>query len=249
MPFQSKYHSHPPARRTGFFFWIAILLLLLNIWGFAPTFFFRKQFNSPELPLVTQVHGAIFSAWFVLFIIQASLIRKRRIRLHKRFGIMGVVLAIFMIITGLIVLYFRVIEYPEDGSTLVGTTMVAWGNFVLLTAFSVFVFLGFRNRRVAPRHKRFMLLASMSMMGQSLGRIGRFPGMRLSDSFMLNEVVYGLGGLAALLLSIVIHDLIVRRRVHPVTAWGAPLLLASIIMAALLLPKTTFAQALILLLN
>lgn len=66
---------------------------------------------------------------------------------------------------------------------------------------------------------------------------------------MLSETVYGLGGLLGLLGVIALHDLVTNRRVHPVTAWGAPGLLGAIVAAGLALPNASFAQSLILWLN
>lgn len=56
----------------------------------------------------------------------------------------------------------------------------------------------------------------------------------------------GLGGLIALLAAIAVHDLLTRRRLHPVTLWDARILLGVIIGAGLVLPRISFAQALIL---
>ena len=87
------------------------------------------------------------------------------------------------------------------------------------------------------------------MIGMSTGRVGRYEILRLSDSQMVNETVYGLGGIAAFLASIVLYDVFRRRRPHPAALWGAPLLLGAIVVSAVILPNTRLGQGLILLLG
>ena len=124
-----------------------------------------------------------------------------------------------------------------------------WINLVLLSAFAIFASLGISLRRRSRAHKRLMLLASVSMMTQSLARIGRFPLLQLVEPAFLNEIIVGLGGLLILLLALVVYDVFIRRRPHPASLWGAPLLLVSIIFAAAVVPTTKFGQSLVLVLG
>ena len=187
--------------RDRFFPRMAILMIVLNLVGFAPSYFVKSFLDTPELPLRIHIHGALFASWFVLFLIQTLLVASRNVALHKKLGVAGVVLASGMVISGLTILYFRALEYHEIGGDLTVTAAVVWGNLTLLTAFSTFVALGFSFRSRPEAHKRLMLFASLSMMSQSLGRLGRYEALQFSDSFFLNEAVYGLGGLVLLILA------------------------------------------------
>lgn len=228
---------------------MALLLLGLNLVGFAPTYFLKPLFDTPELPLLLHVHGAVFTSWFVLFAVQTSLVARRNVTMHRHLGVAGAVLAVLLVISGLSILYYRALRLPDPGVTLVGTTRMVWGNLGLLSAFAGFAGLGIALRRRPQTHKRLMLLASLAMMPQSLGRLGRFPALRVGDSLMLSEAVYGLGGLLALLTAAALHDLLSRRSLHPATLWGVPVLLGTIIGVGLALPNAGFAQGLILWLN
>ncbi len=47
----------------------------------------------PPLPALFYVHGLLFSAWVVLFLVQARLVAARNVALHRRLGVLGVLLA------------------------------------------------------------------------------------------------------------------------------------------------------------
>jgi hypothetical protein len=80
--------------RNRFYFTIAVALALLVFIGFTHTFYARPLFDLPPLPTMLQLHGAVFTAWFLLFVVQARLIATYRIRAHKTLGIVGVGLAV-----------------------------------------------------------------------------------------------------------------------------------------------------------
>jgi uncharacterized membrane protein YozB (DUF420 family) len=233
-------------RSDPFYVWMAATLLLINIAGFAPTFFLKSFFDEPALPLRTHLHGLLFTSWFVLLLLQSVLIRRHAVRHHRRLGLAGAGLAVAMVVSGLVILYFGVEEFRDAGGSVVRASQFLWGNLALLSAFAVFVSLAIAYRTRPAAHKRLMLLASLAMMAQSLGRMGRFLAVQfqLGGSPELGEAVFGLGGLAALLVVMVIHDKIVARQVHPAVAWGAPLLLGGILFAAMVLPSTSFGQSL-----
>lgn len=227
-----------------FFVSLAALMLLANFVGFAPTYFLKGFFDAPNLPLRTHFHGALFTAWFVLFFVQTWLVVQRNVSLHRRLGVVGTLLAAVMFLSGLVMLYFRALEYTPGGDEaemrLIGTATVVWANLVLLLAFSTFVALGIVFRRRLEAHRRLMLLASVSMMLQAFGRVGRFPALPGS------EVTWALGGLASMLVALVIHDRLALKRVHPVSLWSGPLLFAAIVLSAVVLPRTELGQALVL---
>ena len=236
-------------RRISFFLSMAVIMVTLNFVGFAPTYLLRSLYNVPPLPLHLHIHGALFTAWFLVFLAQTSLVAARNISLHRKLGAASVLLAGAMLASGLHVLYVSAMAYHDFDADLVETTTLVWANLTLLTAFAVFVGLGIRFRHRPETHKRLMLLACLSMIGMSTGRIGRYEILRLSDDPVINETVYGLGGLAALFAAVFLYDVLNRRRPHPAVLWGVPLFLGSIVASVLIVPNTRFGQGLILLLR
>jgi hypothetical protein len=46
------------------------------------------------------VHGLLFTAWVLLFLLQAMLVATRRVKLHMRLGIAGAALPAVMVVVG-----------------------------------------------------------------------------------------------------------------------------------------------------
>ncbi len=93
-----------PRRATRrFFIFVAVLFPLLVLLGFARTYYLRAFLDGPPVPtLLVHLHGLVMTAWIVLFATQVWLISSRRIRVHQKLGIAGVVLGIVIIVVGLL---------------------------------------------------------------------------------------------------------------------------------------------------
>ena len=55
-----------------FYIVVAVLLLAVNLIGFAPSYFLMNQFAAPSLPTRTHIHGPIFVGWFLMFLVQPA---------------------------------------------------------------------------------------------------------------------------------------------------------------------------------
>ena len=117
----------------------------------------------------------------------------------------------------------------------------AFGNLTTLFAFSICVVIAMLMRSRPAVHKRFMLIASISIMGPAIDRLSLLPPL---DGFfawlfagisMPPQIVVALVGTLSLLLAMPIHDLVSRRCLHAGTIWsGVCMLLASPAMSAAL---------------
>ncbi len=72
--------SGPPlatkwARERWFFGSMAVAATLTIFWGFAPTYYLRPRYGTSSLSWLLQLHGAVFTAWMVLYVIQTALIQ------------------------------------------------------------------------------------------------------------------------------------------------------------------------------
>jgi hypothetical protein len=83
-----------------FYFGAALVALGLVFWGFAPSYYLKLIFGTPQLSTRLHIHGAVMSSWLALFVVQACLISARRTDLHRRLGMLGVVIAVGVVLLG-----------------------------------------------------------------------------------------------------------------------------------------------------
>ena len=208
--------------RTSFFLMAHIALLAVVLIGFSPTYYLRAFFNVPRIPPVLYVHGAVLTLWFLLVLLQAGLIRTQRLRLHRQLGYAAAGYAALVIVLGLVAnaRLASQIKSPDEAENI-----IFWGNLFTLVLFAAFVSLAvvFRNRPEA--HKRLILLASISIVGPALARFPMWPMFAGGVDSARN---FGIGGLLVLFGAMIVYDLIVRRRPHPVSWIGAVAILVSL---------------------
>lgn len=222
---------HRPARagtRPSFFFVAHLVLLVAVFIGFSPTFYLHSMFKAGSFPTVLYVHGAVLTGWFVLTVSQGWLMHIRNVRLHRRLGYITAGYALLVVLMGMVAdtrLALQ-IDSADDAENI-----VYWGNLFTLLLFMVFVSLAVVLRGDSEAHKRLTLLASVSIVGPALGR---FSEWRIFPGGIAARPIYGIAGLLLLFAALVVYDLIVRRRPHPVSWIGAVAILVSLVAAVLL---------------
>lgn len=214
----------PTARRGArrFYFAAHLALLLVLLGGFSRTFYLRPIFTAHPLPALLYVHGATLTLWFVLAALQAWRVQANRLRAHRRNGYAVAAFAALVVTMGLAA-DLRLggeIRSPQDGDII-----VFWGNLFTLALFAAFVSLGVLLRKKPETHKRLMLLASFSIVGPALARFADWP---VSPGGNPARPLYAIAGLTLLFGALVAHDVVVRRRPHPVSAIGLLAILASL---------------------
>lgn len=229
------------AARSGFFFWISLLLLAFLVIGFAPSLYLRAFFEVPPIPAYLHVHGAILTSWFVWLVVQTSMVRTGRTATHRRLGAIGAVIAFAVVFAGPMATIGAVgrirdagFEWDTDMSALPelgvqGVPMirfmaqVVWANFTSIVVFAGLVAAAVLLRRQPDAHKRLMVLASIAIVGPALARISRWPVLGGEDSAFIPSV------LIALLVAVIAHDVITTRRVHRATIYGCAALIVGTI--------------------
>ena len=94
-----------PLNRTReriFFGGMALLMIAAVLLGFRMTYF---PLGAPPAALssrVIQMHGAVFSLFLLLFLVQTALISARRVQWHMRLGLVVYGLAVLMIPLGVV---------------------------------------------------------------------------------------------------------------------------------------------------
>lgn len=204
----------PAPRRSGRNFYLAVALAtaLIVAIGFGPTANARLFRPSTARPLILYVHAATFTAWVLLFIAQAALVRAGRAHWHRRLGLLGIVLGGLLPLVGIMTAFTMTrLNRAESGAD--GEAFLIVSLFDML-AFAVIFGLAVYWRRHLEYHRRLMLMATC---GLTVAAFARFPQWVVPSHSWYAFV-------DALILTGAARDWITTRRVHPVYLYGLPAL-------------------------
>jgi hypothetical protein len=194
---------------------MAIVIVMAAILGFARTYFLRPllPISTPAPPGLTHLvhlHAFLFTGWVLLLLAQTRLVAARRIDLHRRAGIVALIMAIAMVGVGALVALHAVVRgvapFGMDPYRFLIVPLVA------IALFAVFVVAGVRTRRRDPQaHKRYMLLGTIALLPPAVARwallLGVGPPVVLAVATLLLVPLYA-------------WDWRMLGRIHPVTLWG-----------------------------
>jgi hypothetical protein len=201
---------------------MAILLCVCVYIGFSPTYFQAGMMRAPLPSPILHIHGAAFTLWMLLFVVQAALISARRVKWHRSFGTVAFCLPPIMIVLGIIAaidaLHRGVRIGPLDPAVSLAFPLIG------IAVFAVVIYASWRARRRPGAHKRLILIATMGLVGAAFGR---FPWAQVG----LPPAAGPATGVGIVLLMVIVYDLIFLRRIHRSTMWAAPLVFASVAFA------------------
>jgi len=229
----------PAARDRLFYSGMAIAMALTVFAGFASTYYLRIFAGGPTVTLsglpftrLVHIHAALFTSWVLLFLVQTALVANGRVRVHRRLGIAGAVLAAAMVVAGTAM----AIAAAARGAAPPGIDPLAFLAIPIfdMILFATFVSFALAKRRDKEAHKRLMLLAFVSLITAAIARLpGVLPlGPPVFFGLTLLFVVAGC-----------VYDFLSRGRVHRVYLWGGALLALSV-PARLLISGTSAWRAL-----
>jgi len=208
------------AARSRFHTFFAITVALLIVVGFFRTFYARPLFDLPPLPSLYVLHGIVFTAWLVLFVVQTRLVATRKVAVHRKLGIAGAVFAAAIIIIGVITaIHSAAIPQPRPlGMSSQQFSIVA---LTSITLFTIFIAAAISLRRKPEYHRRLMVLAMISVLGPPIARL-----LMLFHAGRYFLVVQG--GVAALLVVwCLINDWRKQHIIHPLYAIGGIIIVLS----------------------
>jgi hypothetical protein len=215
---QSRIFAKPaPGRRCDHFFFSAmsILILVVVFVGFAPTYYFAGVFRAPLPAPIIHIHGAVFSCWVLLLVVQTSLVSVRRVDLHRGLGIFGFCLAALMVVFGVL----AATNALARGSAPPGLDpkffyVIPIGD---MFNFAVLIFFAFHFRSNSPVHKRLVLIATVALLTAAFTR---WPvAFLLRKPFPAMLVAYGF------LLLLALYDLWSTHKIQRVTLCGSAFLM------------------------
>lgn len=189
----------------------AIVVPVIVLIGFARTYYLKGLFATPPIPSrFVHLHGIVMTAWVALFIVQVSLVAKRRTKVHQRLGILGGVLAGLVVVVGILTGLYAAARGASPGPPALQFLIVPLGDMVV---FAILIGVALYFRRRLDIHKRLMLLAALTFLGPAIARI---PLNFIANGGPL--AFYGLTDLC--ILAFIAFDTIRHRRLHPAFLWG-----------------------------
>lgn len=225
----------PVARPTEdrFYVVMAALCAVIAFAAFAPTYWLQVPAGTFTGSPLLHLHGLLFSIWTLFFLSQASFIALGRRMNHRGWGLAGIALATAMLFTGIMVAVVGMQHRIEAGLGAAGRS------FAIVPLSAVLMFAGFVaaalvSRRRSDWHKRFMLVATATLLNAAFARFffiaatGGGPGLRPGlgpprpVEFALTP---GLLGDLVIVLAM-LFDWRTRGRPHPAFVWGLGIVLA-----------------------
>ena len=217
-------------KHDNYFFIIHLILLLVVLVGFTPSFYLRSLSDQEALPIYLIVHGITCTVWFMVALLRSAFIRTKSVRLHRTLGYYFSLIAPIVTLTGFWVMkdkiqrYYLIAESPSAAGRPNPQTfesMLIWSDILVLLSFLVIIYLGYRNRHKLQFHKRMMLFGSVMIVPQAFVRLGKISFLQIGDDPGASGSLYAVIGPVLILLSLLVYDRYLFGRVHKATkiAW------------------------------
>jgi FtsH-binding integral membrane protein len=208
----------PPSRAAWdriFFASMAVVLWATVLYGFAKSYFLAGMVRAPLPNALIHLHGAAFTLWMVLLVVQIGLVSAKQLRWHKRLGLAGFGLAVAMLVLGLL----AATDALRRGSAPLGLTPQTFYVVPIsdMLVFSVLVYFAYRARRKPAAHKRLILIATIGLIDAA---VGRWPVSFFQANPKMQDLVP-----FAFLLAVMFYDLVSLKRIQRSTVWASALVI------------------------
>ena len=215
-----------PARRLPgtrydhpFFAVMSVLLTAAMVVGFAHTYFLAGVFQAKLPGAIIHIHGAVFTAWFVLLLVQSALASSGRIDIHRKLGVAGIAIAAAMVPLGLL----ATAEYTHRFASHYHILMASIMPCAELFTFAVLATAAFLLRKQPPWHKRLILLATIGIIGAAVGRMEFLPYWHFHGNAALRlawAYTY------SFFIPLIVYDFRSLRQLHRATLLGSAFIIA-----------------------
>jgi hypothetical protein len=204
---------------NSFFLWMSVAIAAVVIYGFGFTVADNLIHPAYPRPWVLYVHAAVMAAWIALFILQAGLVRLRRLDAHRRIGQAGLVLGAVIPILGMATAIAMAKVRLAHGDADAAVSFPIPVNDA--TGFAVAFGLAALWRRRPEYHRRLMFVATCILTGAAFGRMP-----------VLDHAEWFYSGVDALILIGAVRDLAVSGNVHVVYRYALPAVVCGQLMTA-----------------
>lgn len=207
-------------KKNSFYLLIGVIGLLAVLTGFFTTYIKPSLYGSFSAPLIIHIHGFLAFGWVLLFLVQTIAVKYRNLRIHKRLGYFGLLIALGIIVTMLPTGLFQVNKDLAKGLGIMAISQLV-GIVTTAVMFAILVATGFVYRKKPKIHKRLFLLATVVLLWPAWFRFRHyFPSVPRPD------IWFGVVLADSLILVAWLADTITYRKVHPVLLWGGLLIIS-----------------------
>ena len=193
-----------------FYLCMGLAMAGLVVWGFSRTVDANLLHANPPRPLLLWIHGTAFSTWVVFFILQSTLVRARRVSVHRLLGWFGASLATVMVALGFTVAvvmtrFDMFVLHQKNVDSFLSipfTDMIVFGTCVGLAIYC---------RKKPDYHRCLLFIATCELMDAAIGRF---------DFWFDHNLFYA--GLDLLIVLGMMRDWVVDGRIHKVYLYALP---------------------------
>lgn len=193
-------------RRRPFYIGVSLLMALIAVVGFWPTYFGPLVRGTINQPLLIHLHATVFSGWLVLFATQVVLAARGRIAWHLRLGRIGIGYGVLVVIVGLLTGLSRSAHRLSLG--LNGDALL-FVSIADMTVFSVFFGAAIAYRRKPQIHKRLMMVAATMLLVAAASRMTFLPLREIRQAVWVLPILLAMA-----------YDVRTQRVIHPVYVTG-----------------------------
>jgi hypothetical protein len=199
-------------REHLFFSGISGAIALVVFIGFSRTYYLAGLFSAKPLAApIVHIHGAVFTSWIVLLVVQTSLVGTGHGKTHRKLGLIGLGLAPLIVLLGVLVaveMVRRFAAVPTVDSPLIFAVALSE-----IAGFAGPTFVALRVRRSPSFHKRLIVIGTIAM---TTAGFGRWP-----VAVLLHKPLPAMLAAFTLLMALMVFDVMSLRRLHPATTWGS----------------------------
>jgi hypothetical protein len=207
-----------------FYAFMAVLFASTAIAGFTPNSLAILAGTKVSPPLIIHMHAAAMSSWLFLLTIQASLVAANKTYLHRRLGMISLLLAPCIIALMLII---KIPGFLADDFEFGHRNLNDIKRIVLFTGFFTWAFAS--RKTDSDAHKRLMFLATLVIMDAAFNRLTWLPMFGFENVYAVRHTYELL-----LLLPILIYDIVKLGHIHRVNIIATGLIVGFTIVASLM---------------
>lgn len=191
--------------KKSYFFISGILMLFLSLFAFSDNLLFNVRQKSNSDPKYI-IHGLFCLAWFIIYVIQTGYIRNLNYKAHIRLGIAGMIVAVG-VFTSTLYVFFAIYK---------GWHMMPFyvkANRFFMFSYAILILMGYLNRNNGTKHKRYIFIATLFMLGPILDRVAGHSGIDNVELF--NGIIWH-----GFFFTLFYYDWLTLNKIHPISWLG-----------------------------